>query len=259
MLMLILSYLPALLCGIPCRAHWARDVLALDLGDRGAVGRGDLCARDYFAEMLGGRTARGMGHVAQQALDPERDYRNALKAMEDTESVGNRMRVAQAAAALGRWEDAEVQWEMCLTAHWIDDPTILMGHANALLELERYDEALKRLEQLKALGREGQTPQAALAFGRAYEGLGRFEEADASYRYAADRVPGLEAGGRYVAFMAKAGRKADAEIGLAELDRRLAKIAPPLRPEARIWRDLAARGGGWARLTRRVDIAAQGA
>ncbi len=32
----------------------------------------------------------------------------------------------------------------------------------------------------------------------------------------------------------------DAEIGLSELDRRLQKIAPPLRPEARIWRDLAA-------------------
>lgn len=241
MLMLILSYLPALLCGIHV-VRTGREMYWLwILVIAGPLGAAIYVLAIILPEMLGGRTARGMGHVAQQALDPERDYRNALKAMEDTESVGNRMRVAQAAAALGRWEDAEVQWEMCLTAHWIDDPTILMGHANALLELERYDEALKRLEQLKALGREGQTPQAALAFGRAYEGLGRFEEADASYRYAADRVPGLEAGGRYVAFMAKAGRKADAEIGLAELDRRLAKIAPPLRPEARIWRDLAAR------------------
>lgn len=54
-------------------------------------------------------------------------------------------------------------------------------------------------------------------------------------------MPGLEAGGRYVAFLAKTGRKADAEIGLAEIDRRLAKIAPPLRAEARIWRDMAAK------------------
>lgn len=36
------------------------------------------------------------------------------------------------------------------------------------------------------------------------------------------------------------GRRADAEIGLTELDRRLSKIAPPLRAEARAWRDLAA-------------------
>jgi hypothetical protein len=239
--MLILSYLPALLCGIHV-VRTGREMYWLWI----LVIAGPLGAAIYFfaiilPDLFGGRAARGMGRVAQQALDPERDYRNALKAMEDTDSVGNRMRVAQAAAALGRWSDAEAQWTLCLTGHWADDPTILMGHANALLELGRYDEALKRLEQLKALGREGQTPQVALAFGRAYEGLGRFDEADASYRFAADRVPGLEAGGRYVAFLATAGRKADAEIGLAELDRRLSKIAPPLRPEARIWRDLAAR------------------
>jgi hypothetical protein len=119
-----------------------------------------------------------------------------------------------------------------------------MGHANALLELGRHADALKRLEQVRALGREGETPQVALACARAYEGLGRNEEADDAYRFAADRVPGLEAGGRYVAFMAKTGRREDAEIGLAELDRRLAKIAPPLRAEARQWRDLAARALG---------------
>ncbi|MEZ5922553.1 MAG: hypothetical protein R3C60_14560, partial [Parvularculaceae bacterium] len=61
------------------------------------------------------------------------------------------------------------------------------------------------------------------------------------YRFAADRVPGLEAGARYVAFMAKTGRLEDAKIGLAELDRRLVKIAPALRGEARGWRDLAAK------------------
>jgi hypothetical protein len=121
-----------------------------------------------------------------------------------------------------------------------------MGHARALIELGRYDEALQRMEQLKKLGREGETPQATLEFARAYEGLGRTAEADAAYRACVDRVPGLEAGGRYVAFLANTNRKADAELGLAELERRLQKIAPPLRPEARQWRDLAARAMGRA-------------
>jgi hypothetical protein len=115
-----------------------------------------------------------------------------------------------------------------------------LGHANALLELGKFDLALARIEALRALGREGETGQAALAHARALEGLKRGGEAEAPYRFAADRVPGLEAGARYVAFMAKTGRIADARIGLAELDRRLNKIAPPLRAEARAWRDLAA-------------------
>jgi hypothetical protein len=241
---LILTYLPSLVCGIHVvrtgrEMYWLWIfVIAPMLGP----------AFYYFAvlvpEWMGGRTARGLGRATQQALDPERDFRNAMRALEDTPTIGNRMKVAQAAAALGRWDDAEAQWAQCVDSHWAEDPAVLMGHANALLELRRYQEALTRLEQLKKLGREGETPVVALAFARAYEGLGRNQEADDAYRFAADRVPGLEAGGRYVAFMAKLGRREDAEIGLAELDRRLAKIAPPLRPEARVWRDIAAKALG---------------
>jgi hypothetical protein len=244
MILLILSYVPSILCGIHV-LRTGREMFWLWLFIIGPM----IAPAFYFfavllPELMGGRTARGVGRVAQQALDPERDYRNAMRALEDTPTIGNRMRLAQAAAALDRWEDAEAQWAQCVTGHWAEDPAILLGHANALLELGRYQEALQRLEELKKLGREGETPVVALAFARAYEGLGRNEEADQGYRFAADRVPGLEAGGRYVAFMAKTGRREDAEIGLAELDRRLPKIAPPLRAEARVWRDIAAKALG---------------
>lgn len=240
-LALLITYLPSLLCGVHVvrtgrEMYWLWIfVLAPGLGP----------AFYFFAvlvpEWMGGRTARGVSRAARQVLDPERDYRNAKTALDDTPTVGNRMKLAQAAAALGRWEESEREWAEAAQGQWAEDGAILMGHAHALLQVERWAAALNRLEQVKALGREGETPQVRLAFARAYEGLGRNEEADAEYRFAADRVPGLEAGGRYVAFLAKVGRKADADIGLAELDRRLAKVAPPLRPEARHWRDLAAR------------------
>ena len=244
MIMLILTYVPSVLCGIHV-LRTGREMFWLWL-----FIIGPLIAPAFYLfavlipEWMGGRTARGLGRATQQALDPDRDYRNAMRALEETPTIGNRMKVAQAAAALGRWDDAEAQWAQCVDSHWAEDPAVLMGHANALLELGRYQEALARLEQLKKLGREGETPVVALAFARAYEGLGRNQEADDAYRFAADRVPGLEAGGRYVAFMAKAGRREDAEIGLAELDRRLTKIAPPLRAEARVWRDIAAKALG---------------
>jgi hypothetical protein len=241
---LILTYAPSVLCGIHV-LRTGREMFWLWLF---IIGPMIAPAFYLFAvlipEWMGGRTARGLGRATQQALDPDRDYRNAMRALEDTPTIGNRMKVAQAAAALGRWDDAEAQWAQCVDSHWAEDPAVLIGHANALLELGRCQEALARLEQLKKLGREGETPVVALAFARAYEGLGRNQEADDAYRFAADRVPGLEAGGRYVAFMAKAGRRQDAETGLAELDRRLQKIAPPLRAEARVWRDIAAKALG---------------
>ncbi|MBX3430458.1 MAG: hypothetical protein KF779_12835 [Hyphomonadaceae bacterium] len=210
---------------------------------------GPLGAALYFfavmlPDLMGGRTARNVSKAARQALDPERDYRNALRALEDTPTVGNRIKVAQAAVALGRWTDAEAQWALCGDGNWGDDPVVLLGHADSLLELGQYGAALKKLEKLKALGSDGETPRVALAFARAYEGLGRNDEADTAYRFAADRVPGLEAGGRNVAFMAKVGRREDAEIGLAEIERRFVKISPALRGEARPWRDLAAKALG---------------
>ncbi|MBI3438120.1 MAG: hypothetical protein HY054_05615 [Proteobacteria bacterium] len=240
MLLLILTYLPSLACGIHAvrsgqQMYWLWILVIAPV-------LGPLIY--FFAvlvpEFAGGRTARGVSRAAQQALDPERELRAARQALDDTPTIGNRMRFAQAAERLGRWPEAEAQWAQCIEGPWAEDPAVLMGHARSLMELSRFDEALKRLEQLKALGREGETPQAQLAFARTYEGLGRNAEADAAYRACVDRVPGLEAGGRYVAYLAKVGRKTDAELGLAEIDRRLQKIAPPLRGEARQWRDLAA-------------------
>jgi hypothetical protein len=244
MLAIILTYLPSLLCGIHV-VRTGREMFWLWLFIIGPL----LAPAFYFfavlvPEWMGGARARSVGKVARQALDPERDYRLALRALEDAPTVGARMKIAQAAAALGRWSEAEAQWAQCAEGAWADDPAILMGHALSLLELQRYAGALERLEKLKALGPEGKTAAVALAFARAYEGLGRNEEADDAYRFAADRVPGLESGSRYVAFMAKTGRREDAEIGFAEIERRLAKIAPPLRAEARQWRDLAARALG---------------
>jgi len=244
MLYLILTYLPSVLCGVHAvrtgqQMYWLWILVIAPL----------LGPLIYFIavivpEFTGGRTARAVGRVTQNALDPERDYRNALRALDDTPTLGNRMRLATASEALGRWSEAQAMWAQAADGIGAEDPAVLMGHARSLLELGRYDEALARLEQLKKLGREGQTPQVTLAFARAYEGLGRNDEADAAYRNAADRVPGLEAGGRYVAFMAKVGRRADAETGMAEIERRLQKIAPPLRAEARVWRDMAARALG---------------
>lgn len=244
MLYLILGYLPSLLCGIHAVRSGQNTFWLWILVIAPGLGPLIYVFAVLMPEWLGGRTARTVGRAARAALDPERDYRNAKAMLDDTSTVGNRMKLAQAAAALGRWQEAEHEWAQCAQGQWAEDPAILMGHANALLELGRWEDALRRLQQVQALGREGEAPQVRLASARAYEGLGRNDEADAHYRDAADRVPGLEAGGRYVAFLAKAGRQQDAAIGLAELDRRLAKIAPPLRGEARRWRDLAGKALG---------------
>jgi hypothetical protein len=191
-------------------------------------------------EAMGGSTARRMSAVTRAALDPERDYRAAKRAHDDSPTVGNAMRMAASAADLGRFDEAERLYADAARGIHADDPTLLLGRANALLELNRFDEALGVLEQLGHNIDQGRTPQAALALGRACEGVGRISEADTAYGWAAERMPGLEAMARYAAFLARHGRRPEAEAMVADIDKRIARIKGPLRGEARGWRDLAA-------------------
>ncbi len=247
MIYMILGWLPALICGVHCVRSGQNLTWIWLLIVGGPLGAAIYFVAVMLPDLTGGRTARQVKGAARKLIDPEGEYKTALARLEETPTTDARMRTAQAAAAVGRWEDAERHWDAAASGRWAEDPTILFGHARALLELDRFADALKRLEQLKTLGKEGETAQAALAFARAYEGLGRHAEAEDPYRYAADHVPGLEAGARYVAFLANSGRLNDAEIGLGELDRRLQKISPALRREARAWRDLAAQAIAAAR------------
>ena len=191
-------------------------------------------------EMLGGRTARRVGSAARQTLDPGRAYRTAKADYDQSPTVAHAMHLAAAAMSLGRHEEAEGLYRGAAQGVHAEDPALLQGHAGALVELGRFTEALSVLERLGQNVDRGRTPQAALAMGRAYEGLGRMAEADTAYEWAAGRLPGLEAYSRYAAFLARSGRRAEAQEALAEMDRRIKSADPYFRREARLWRDLAA-------------------
>ena len=190
-------------------------------------------------EFLGGRTARRFGAVARETLDPGRDYREAKAAHDDSPTVANAMRLARAAVALGRHEEAERLYAEAAVSIHADDPTLLLGRANALVELGRFADALRVLEQLSAGGEAAATPQATLTLARVYEGLGRTDEAGKAYESAAARLPGLEGMARYAAFLAHTGRRDEAEPMLKELDRRAGRADAAFRKEARAWRDFA--------------------
>jgi hypothetical protein len=191
-------------------------------------------------ELFRGPAVRRIGEGARQALDPTRAYREAKAECEDSPTVRNRMRLAHAAAALGRHAEAEALYRESLHGVHADDPALLLGRANALLELGRPSEALEVLDRLGRNETHGRTPAAALALGRAYEALGRTAEADEALQWAAERLPGFEGIARYAAFMARNGRIVEARQTLAEIDRRMTKLKPAFRKEARAWRSLAA-------------------
>ncbi len=191
-------------------------------------------------ELLGGKTARTVGNAARQALDPQREYREAARALDDAPTVANRVRMAVAATELGKHAEAETLYADSLTGMYADDAQLLLGRANALLELNRPAEALPLLEKLGEQPNAGRTPHTMLALGRAYQALGRDEQADTALSWAADHYPGFEGIARYTAFLVRQGRKDEARAKLAEIDKRLSKTHSHFRKEAKRWRDFAA-------------------
>lgn len=190
-------------------------------------------------ELVGGTRARRVGMAAREALDPMREYRQAKSAADETPTVHNRMRLAAAAASLGRHAQAEALYAEAAQGIHADDPALLLGRANALIELGRAPEALPLIEKIGEQ-QSARSPATALAQARVFEALGRFAEADEAYQWAAGRLPGLEGLARYAAFLARVGRRQEAADNLAEIDRRLDQSNPQFRREGRAWRDLAA-------------------
>jgi hypothetical protein len=194
--------------------------------------------------LTGGTTARRIGRAARETLDPHREYREAKAACDDTPTVRNQSRLAAAAARLGRPAEAEALYRTAAQGVHADDPVLLLGLANALLELRRPADALEVLGRLGDDEAHGRTPAAALALGRAYEELGRIPEADTALQWASQHLPGFEGMARYAAFMARNGRREEAREAVADMDQRLHKLKPQFRKEGRAWRDLAAQALG---------------
>lgn len=214
--------------------YWIFIILFL-----GPIGSAIYLIAIVIPEMTGGARAKRIGMAARDALDPTREYRQAKAASDDSPTVHNRMRLAAAAASLGRHGEAEQLYGEAMQGIHADDPTLLLGRANALIELGRAPEALPLVDKLVA-EQAARSPATALAQARVLEALGRYAEADTNYQWAAGRLPGLEGLARYAAFLARVGRKQEAQDNLAEIDRRIAKANPQFRREGRGWRDLAA-------------------
>lgn len=192
--------------------------------------------------LLKGPGARRARAGAVRVLDPGREHREALDALELTPTVGNRMRLASAAASLGRWDEAEAQYREAAHGVHADDPALRLGRARALIELGRAPEAVPLLAALRADPDTPASPDAVLAHARALEATGRPGEAEAAYREAYDRLPGFEAIARYAAFLGAQGRRDQGRLLLADIDQRLQRLHGPFAREARAWRELAAAG-----------------
>src|SRR5262245_26655418 len=87
--------------------------------------------------------------AAVKAIDPQREVREARLAYEDTPTAQNQMRLAAALLEVGDAPAAAAQYESCLRGPFAQDPEIRLGAGRALVECQRYADALVHLEALR--------------------------------------------------------------------------------------------------------------
>jgi len=180
----------------------------------------------FIAEILPtlqhNRHVRAARQKVVEKLDPERELRAAQQALEITDTMANRTRVADALTALGRHSEALPFYQRGAGPR----PDFRTGEklARSLFLNDKPQEALSVLDGLPRTISQSDQDRTALLRARIFEDLGRHDEALESYAEVMDRMAGDEARCRYAALLLKVGRRGDALGVLEQVEKRMKHI-----------------------------------
>ncbi len=108
---------------------------------------------------------------ASRALDPQREVREARAAFDATDTVQNRMRLAEALLATGAADEAAAHYEACLAGPFASDLEIRYGAARAFVDGGRdggrLGAALDHLAFIEGINRDFRAAAVALLTRRA--------------------------------------------------------------------------------------------
>src|SRR5215831_17287652 len=152
-----------------------------------------------------------------RALNPEQTYRVLKDELEVVNTIANRKALAEECMALGRFDEAKVQYDAILTMPLGDDPRFMLGRARAEFGLGRFAEARATLDELRRRWPDWQPGGAHLIYARTLEEEGRLEEAVDEYRALSAYYAGAEPRVRLGLALRKRDREAEARAVLADV------------------------------------------
>jgi hypothetical protein len=174
--------------------------------------------------LMGRREVRAVKQAAVKAMDPEREVRLAREAVEIADTAANRIKLADALVAMGRWGEAIPHYDLAEgKAPGVDRPT-RFKLAVACFEAGKGARARDLLEALPPSNSQSENDRAALLLARVLEEEGETDRALALYAEVGERMPGAEAQCRQAALLMAAGRRSEAMRPLAEAERRAKRM-----------------------------------
>ena len=167
----------------------------------------------FFAEFLpaqrGSRVARKTGAALKALVDPNRELREAERALDQTPSMGNRLRLAQALYGAGRAADALPHFEACAQGLFANDPEALLGLARTQYALGKPQDAWATLGRLLKAQPERQTGELSLLYAELAAEVAP-EQAEAAFQIALTRHGGIATNSAWGCWLARQGRTAEA-------------------------------------------------
>lgn len=179
------------------------------------------CLVYYFVEVFPGsheqRSANRAARDLSRALDPDKDLRQRMEAVEITPTVANRVGLAEELMQRGRTHDAVEQYRLARTGLYEKDPTLTQGLAQALIAGGDYDAAQQALETLRAEHKDFRPDQVTLLLARVLEARGDTEGALDVYEQLISTWNGLEAKVRHGQLLKRLGHTIQADTVFTEI------------------------------------------
>lgn len=180
---------------------------------------------EILPRLQGNRHVRAARASIAEAVDPERTLRAAREALTTADTAAARLGVADALAALGRYDEALPFYREAIDRMAGSDPRVEARLARALFETGNCATALEVIERLPLPGTTADRDRLLLLKARILGELGRTADALAIYADIVTRLPGEEARCRYAALLIETGDRAAARDVLEEVEMRMRRLS----------------------------------
>ena len=157
---------------------------------------------------------RGLNKVASSAvnlLDPEKEVREARKALDLSPSAQNQIRLAKALLARGETEESLKLFDLCLAGPFSNDPEVQFGAASAKLQAGQVPQALALAKSVHGKCPDYLLEKATLLLAHAYAASGDAAATRDQFAAAVTRFGSVDARAQYAIWAAGNGDLSTAE------------------------------------------------
>jgi hypothetical protein len=196
-------------------------------------------AMEIVPEWLGSHGARQIRAGMARAIDPHKDYRQALRDADLVGSVDARRALAEQYVQRGQMGEAVAIYRDLAQGQFKDDPVLLLGLARALFLGGDGAGTQAALDRLQAADPKFISADAHILYARALELQGKDAEARIEYERLVPYFSGEEARCRYAMLLERLGETAAARDVYAQIVKFLDGAPRHYRSAQREWGDIA--------------------